>query len=82
MTAMPRKKIPYTVLLQVPGQLQERAGKIDTFLAHVETNGIKSAIALAQSMALTLHAGSAWIIHADDFEPLLVLEGHHDPLVF
>jgi hypothetical protein len=69
---------PYTVLLRVPGQFQERAGKVETFLAHLLAFTVAGAIEEAQVRA-SVQRGQEDL--ADQFEPLLVIEGHHEELV-
>ena len=69
---------PYSVLLLVPGQLQERAGKVETFLAHILAFTVAGAIEEAQ---VTASAQRGQEDLADKFKPLLVIEGHHDQLV-
>jgi len=69
---------PYTVLLMVPGQIQEKAGQIETFLAHVEAFSVPHAIAQAQDMASVERDCEDL---ADQFESLLVIAGHHDDLL-
>lgn len=72
---------PYSVLLLYPDYLADDFGH-DTYYAHVMASDPASAVREAQQEAMAANTGpddEPDADNADDFHPLLVLEGHHAP---
>ena len=70
----------YTVFLVVPECMRAKDDELGTYAAHVEAPNVHAAIDKAYNVAAsTYHCERAVAL---TFEPLIVLQGHHDPLLF
>ena len=79
--AKPHREKQYTVLLRCPHELTDHTHtRVLVHLAHAEATGVHAAIGMAQDDAVDLFQYAS--VGPEDFEPLLVLAGHHDPLPF
>ena len=79
--AKPHREKQYTVLLRCPHELTDDTHSgVLVHLAHVEATGVHAAIGKAQDQAVSVFEYAS--LRSDDFEPLLVLAGHHDALSF
>jgi hypothetical protein len=79
--AKPHREKQYTVLLRCPHELTDDTHSgVLVHLAHVEATGVHAAIGKAQDDAVGLFQYAS--LAPEDFEPLLVLLGHHDARSF
>jgi hypothetical protein len=78
-TPKPAEVKPYTVVLLVPGELQEKAGCPEVFVGHPFAISARAAFVEAQHMAFVER--DAPDNNENAFELLAVFEGHHDELL-
>ncbi len=76
---VPAEVKPFTVVLLVPGELQEKAGCPEVFVGHPFAISARAAITEAQVMASVER--DAPDNNENAFELLAVFEGHHDELL-